>query len=322
MKKTQVQPGVTVVIPTFNRAQMIGEAIDSVVSQDFEPLEVIVVDDGSTDDTQTVIAHSQRKSKHPIRVIRQANSGESAARNAGILEATHDLVAFLDSDNRWRPGKLTNQVRLLTDGEYEFTFTAYSEFGPDIVSPRIVRVEDWHDDPLSALRKLLVGCVVNTSTVIARRDVLLDVGLFDRSLPCCADHDLWLKIAAKGHRFGYLDAPLTDYRLHQGSVSQQSALVARNTERVIERLFEGSDLPEEIEAEESVHLARCYLNSACRYIEARRPQEARRALWKAIHYRPASIRPGWLRLLFDSLLIGLANHRGLRRRRIRNRPAA
>lgn len=302
-----MQPGVTVVIPTFNRAQLVGEAIDSVTSQDFEPLEVIVVDDGSTDDTPRVIAKSREKSNCPIEVIRQANAGESAARNMGIEAATYDLVAFLDSDNRWCPGKLREQVAHLSEGEYPFSFTAYTAFGPGISHPRLVQVEDWHDDPLSALRRLLVSCLVNTSTVIAHRDVLVDAGLFDPSLVYCVDHDLWLKIAARGYRFGYLDAPLTDYRVHDGSVSQQEELVATNTGHVIERLFRDHDLPAEIEAEETVHLARWYLNSACRHIEARHPNEARKALWRAMKCRPTSTRPGWLRILLDSLLIEVAD---------------
>lgn len=313
VRKTTARPGVTAVIPTFNRAQLIGEAIESVIGQNYEPLEVIVVDDGSSDETPSVIEQARQESECPIRVIRQPNAGQSVARNAGISAATHDLVAFLDSDNRWRAGKLSGQMALLTEGEYQFTFTAYSEFGPGINRPRIVRVEDWHDDPLPALRRLLIGCLVNTSTVIAHRDVLGDAGLFDPSLQCAEDHDLWLRVAARGHRIGYLDTPLTDYRVHPDAVSQQSALVATSTERVIERLFRDHDLPVEIGTEESVHLARCYLNSACRYIEARRPNEARRALWRAMNCRPISIRPGWLRLLAESLLISAANSRGARR---------
>lgn len=308
-----MQPGVSVVIPTFNRAQLLGEAIDSVISQGYEPLEIVVVDDGSTDETSKVIAQSSQRSKFPIRVISQANAGKSAARNAGILAATHDLVAFLDSDNRWRPGKLRDQVALLTEGEYQFSFTAYTEFGPGIGHSRIVQVEGWHNDPFSALRRLLIGCLVNTSTVIAHRDVLVDVGLFDPSLQCAEDHDLWLKVAARGYRLGYLDVPLTDYRVHRGSVSQQNALVASSTERVIERLFEDHDLPIEIKTEQSIHLARCYLNSACRYIEARQPNEARSALWRAVNCRPIAIRPGWLRILLDSLLIRPVDSRSRRR---------
>lgn len=314
MRKTNALPGITAVIPTFNRAHLIGEAIKSVIGQDFEPLEIIVVDDGSTDETPSVIEHAMQKSEYPMRMIRQENAGQSAARNAGVLAATHDFVAFLDSDNRWGPNKLSNQVSFLTEGEYQFTFTAYFEFGSKKLRSRTVRVENWQDDSTSALRSLLIGCLVNTSTVIARRNVLIDAGLFDPSLHAAEDHDLWLRVAALGHRIGYLDVPLTDYVIHRESISSQSALVAKSTERVIESFFRDSDLPTEIRAEESVHLARCYLNSACRYIEAGHPHEALSALWRAVNCRPTSIRPGWLRLLADSLLISLANSR--RRRRV------
>lgn len=306
-----MQRGVTAVIPTFNRSQLLGEAIASAITQDFEPLEVLVVDDGSTDETSRIIAEIRQKLNFPIRVIRQANAGVSAARNAGVLGATHDLVAFLDSDNRWRPGKLRAQVALLTKARYQFSFTAYTEFGPGVNSAVTVQVEDWQDDSISALRRLLVGCLVNTSTVVAHRDVLVDAGLFDPSLQCAEDHDLWLRVASKGYRFGYLDAPLTDYRVHDESLSGQAADVARSTECVIERLFRDHNLPPDIQAEESVHLARWYLNSACRYIEAGQPAEARKAIWRAVHSRPTAIRPGWIRIILDSVLMRMTNSRSV-----------
>lgn len=309
MSKNLASPGVTAVIPTFNRAEFVREAIESVASQDFEPLEIVVVDDGSTDGTPAVLADLREKSTRPMKVIRQANAGEAAARNAGTMAATHDLVAFLDSDNRWRAGKLAAQVEHLTEGDYPFSFTAYTEFGPGVTRPQTIRVDDWHDDPVSALRRLLIGCLVNTSTVIARRDVLVDAGLFDASLVYCVDHDLWFKVAAKGYRIGYLDVPLTDYRIHRGSVSQHGELVATTTVHVIERLFREHDLPAEMKAEESVHLARWYLNSACRYIEAKQPREARSALWRALRSRPAAIRPGWLCILLRSMLVRLTQPR-------------
>jgi glycosyltransferase involved in cell wall biosynthesis len=303
-----LEPGVSVIIPTYNRAPLLGDAITSVLGQDFEPMEVVIVDDGSTDETQGAIAESTRKSRCPVRVITQANAGPSAARNAGILGATYDYVAFLDSDNTWRPGKLDAQMPLhLQDGR-RFSFTAYAEVGPSAAT-KIVRVEDWPSDALGAVRRLLIGCVVNTSTVIAHRDVLLDVGLFDAALPCCEDHDLWLKIAARGHRFDYLDDPLTDYRVHHGSVSQQSGLVARSTERVFENFFREIDLPSEIAAEASRYLSRCYLNSACRYVEAKDSGAARKALWRAAAQRPSAVRPGWLRIAVQSAVIDLVDRR-------------
>lgn len=298
--------GVTAVIPTYNRAHLLGEAIDSVISQDYEPLELLVVDDGSTDDTPAVIEDYRRRSSCQITVVRQENGGESAARNAGIIAATHDVVAFLDSDNRWLPGKLREQLRFLEKGGCDFSFTAYVEFGSSLPDSREVRAVDWVEDSVSTLRALLIGCVVNTSTVVASRDVLIASGLFDTDLRCCADHDLWLKVAAAGHAFGYLDMPLTEYRVHEGSVSQEAALVARNSERVVERLFEhGSHLPAVIQRERKTHLSRWYLNSACRYIEAREPTDARRALWQAIKQKPRSIRFGWILLLLKSLYLGL-----------------
>ena len=306
-----MQPGITAVIPTFNRAHLLGEAIESVLAQNFEPLEVIVVDDGSTDETPQLIARISQISKNRIRLISQANKGQSVARNVGVHAAAHDLIAFLDSDNLWRPGKLNDQVARLREGGYGFSFTAYTEFGPASNNPRTVRVDNWDDDAASALKRLLIGCLINTSTVVAHRDVLIDADLFDGSVQPCEDHDLWLKVALRGHRFGYVDAPLTDYRVHDGSVSGEAAAVARSTERLIERLFRDHNLPPDIQAEQSVHLARWYLNSACRYIEGGQPAEARKAIWRAVQCRPTAIRPGWIRILLDSVVMGMTGSRNL-----------
>src|SRR5215210_6649119 len=101
-------PGITVVIPTYNRVDLLGEAIDSALAQDWPEFEVVVIDDGSTDETpQLLSAYGDR-----VRVIHQENAGESNARNAGVSAARHELVALLDSDNRWLPGKLRRQMVL------------------------------------------------------------------------------------------------------------------------------------------------------------------------------------------------------------------
>lgn len=298
-------PGVSVVIPTYNRSDVLGEAIDSAFEQDVPALEVVVVDDGSTDATPQLLERYRAQQGEALTVIRQENAGESAARNEGILRARNELVALLDSDNRWRPGKLAAQLALhAADPALEFSFTGYASFGSERED---VVLEAWDPDPTCALEELLVGCCINTSTVVATKRVLTEVGLFDTSLECCQDHDLWLRIAAAGHRIGYVPQVLLEYRVHAGGTSSNQALVATNSELVITRLFSDADLPDRVRARERSHLARWQLSGACRYLEAQDGPAARRALYRALKTRPAAVRPGWVRLWVDSLRPGRAS---------------
>lgn len=294
--------GISVVIPTYNRADVLGEAIDSALAQGVSELEVVVVDDGSTDETPQLLEAYQHRHGSALTVIRQENAGESAARNEGILRARHELVALLDSDNRWRPDKLAKQLPFHRDGsEVEFSFTGYETIGTP--QGEEVILKEWATDPRDALERLLVGCCINTSTVVSTRRVLVEAGLFDTSLQCCQDHDLWLRLAARGCRMGYVPEPLLQYRVHPDGTSSDQALVAASTERVFTRLFASDQLPDEVMSRARFYLARCYLNSSCRYLEVRDGEAALGALGRALRTRPTAARPGWLKLALNAVTI-------------------
>jgi len=293
------QPAVSVVMPTFNRADLLPEALDSVLAQQWPQLEMVVVDDGSGDSTPALLDDYRRRFPAILRVIRQENQGVSAARNAGIEAASFDLLAFLDSDNRWLPGKLIRQVAMLeADPSLDVSFTAYRNILAGTQQPMVL--DGWLAEPGPAIERLLVGCCINTSTVLARRSALRAVGMFDAELRCCEDHDLWLRLAAAGSRIAYLPEVLLDYRLHGGSISADLARVSAHTERVFERLFDRQVLPPRFQARKRYYLARCYLNSACRYLEAGQGRLSRQALVRALRARPLSARPGWLRLWVEA----------------------
>jgi glycosyltransferase involved in cell wall biosynthesis len=285
-------PGVSVVIPTYNRADLLPEALDSVLAQDWPDLEVVVVDDGSTDATPQLLDGYVANHGAKMRVIRQPNGGESQARSHGIRAASRPYVALLDSDNFWLPGKLRRQMQLfLDDRDLDFTFTGYYNFG-DVPREPVV-LPHWETTNSYALEQLLVGCCINTSTVIAKRSVLIDVGLFDTSLRCCQDHDLWLRIAIAGYRIAYLPEPLIDYRVHEAGISTNLMLVSESAERVYHKLFDGNMFPAEFQARRKFYLSRCYLNTACRALQAGVGAATRAALRRAARTRPLSIRPGW-----------------------------
>src|SRR5688572_6603202 len=188
---------VSVVIPTFNYGGFVGRAVDSVLAQTHAPLECVVVDDGSTDDTPTVLARYGSR----IRVIRQENRGLSAARNAGVREARGAYVALLDADDFWRPNKVEKQVALMqsTPGlgavgcgaEYvnrDGSHRSFQHFEdpPSEVGPRLRAI---------ATRRYWVGS--SGSGALVPRRAFDEVGLFDENLRAAEDWDMWLRIAAR-----------------------------------------------------------------------------------------------------------------------------
>lgn len=202
MPKNLNTPLVSVIIPTYNRAWTLKKAIDSVLDQDYKNFELIVVDDGSTDDTEALIKTYEKS----IKVIQQPNNlGVSAARNKGISVSSGSLIAFLDSDDSWYPKKLSTQV--------EF-FNA----NPDAL---ICQTEEvWIRDgkkvnPKKKHQKLsgmifipsLALCLVSPSAVMMRKNLFAKVDGFDESLPACEDYDLWLRITCR-YPVHLIDTPL------------------------------------------------------------------------------------------------------------------
>ena len=208
-------PTVSVIIPTYNRAHLVGRAIRSVLNQTFQDFEIIVVDDGSTDNTEEVI----KSFNDPrIRYIRhEQNRGGSAARNTGIRAARGEYIAFLDSDDEWLPQKLERQVNAFKSLD-ETTGLVYT--GLRFVDHKGALV--WEQRPnLSGyiFHKLLRRNVIGTaSSVMLRRDCLLFTGLFDETLPSRQDLDLWIRIARQFKVFP-IPEPLTVHYVHEQRIT-------------------------------------------------------------------------------------------------------
>jgi glycosyltransferase involved in cell wall biosynthesis len=183
---------VSVIIPTYNRAQKLVRAISSVLYQTFTGYEIIVVDDGSTDLT----AKTLTSFRPPVTcVTHEKNAGVSAARNTGIRASSAPLIAFLDSDDYWLPGKLAVQ-------------TAFFRARPEAVAcqtqerwirrGRFVNPKKKHLKPNGHIfEPSLRLCLVSPSAAMVRRSLLGEVGLFDETLPVCEDYDLWLRISCR-----------------------------------------------------------------------------------------------------------------------------
>jgi GT2 family glycosyltransferase len=227
-----VSPAVTVVIPAYNRAATIGAAIASVLGQSFTDFELLVIDDGSTDGTPEAV----RAITDPrLRLIESPkNAGASAARNRGIREARAPWVAFQDSDDEWLPRKLERQMARLTAPGADF-IAAYCGMivlgSPDPDAPASARPEVRYVPPAKIPAAALEGriegllvrhSVISTQMLVARRDVLLDVGGFDESLPILIDWDCALRLAQVGP-IACVDEPLVLQRFSPNSLSLAAA---------------------------------------------------------------------------------------------------
>jgi glycosyltransferase involved in cell wall biosynthesis len=195
---------ISVIIPTYNRAEFLRVAVDSVIGQSLQEFELIIVDDGSTDDTEAMLSATYQDDR--IRYIYQENSGPSAARNIGIKAASYDMIAFLDSDDHFAPQKLEMQAKEMKDN-------------PDVLVSHTQEVWYRHAKLLNQKKKhrkddgyifarCLEICAVGMSTIMVKKELLDKVGLFDESMPCCEDYDLWLRASIRNH-FLLVDSPLT-----------------------------------------------------------------------------------------------------------------
>lgn len=193
---------ISVIIPTYNRQEFLAQAIDSVLGQTCADFELIVVDDGSTDDTaRRVDAYGAR-----VRYIYQENKGPAAARNTGIRAAEGELLAFLDSDDRFAQEKLmVQQAAMAAHPEYLISHTDEIWYRRGELLHQKKKHFRPHGFIFAACLKL---CVVGMSTVMVRREFFDRVGYFDEELPCCEDYDLWLR-ASVSLPFLKVDRPLT-----------------------------------------------------------------------------------------------------------------
>jgi glycosyltransferase involved in cell wall biosynthesis len=204
---------VSVVIPTYNRRDIVRDAIDSALAQTLPPSQIIVVDDGSKDDTG---AHLRTTYGDAIDYRRQVNAGLSAARNHGIRAATQPLIAFLDDDDVWHPRKLELQAQCFERnpelgllGAEQFDWPAESFPDSPADPSTVLRTITWE--------QLVIRTLIPVSSVVVRRDVFPRAGEFDVTFRSSEDRDFFLRVARVA-RVGMLDAPLSGYRDTPGSM--------------------------------------------------------------------------------------------------------
>ena len=210
---SQPLPTVSVVIPTYNRARFIEKAINSVFQQTYSDIEVIIVDDCSSDNTEQVIG---ALTDPRVRYIRHhVNKGAPAARNSGIRAAEGDYIAFLDSDDEWLPEKLEKQLAVMKESPFEPELVST---GLNILNARgnirqvLIPDPSWRGHVYHKFLDKNLGC---TSATLVKKTCFDSIGLFDESLPAYQDNDLWLRIA-KRYPVDFVAEPLTYFYEHDG----------------------------------------------------------------------------------------------------------
>lgn len=222
---------VSVVIPVYNGANFIAEAVRSALNQTVPPMEIIVVNDGSTDETLSVLEEFGSS----ITLLQQEQLGNAAARNAGGLLAKGSWIAVLDADDIWESTKLEHQLAVAS--EADVIYTNVRNFG-ESQSVRELSFQPGEMPQGDVLRPLLLDNFITHSSVLMRRSLVQKVGGYDESLWSCCDWDLLLRLAAARARFAALETPLVRYRWRPDSVSKDHQQSFRNRLRVVERALE------------------------------------------------------------------------------------
>ena len=206
---------ISVVIPTYNRAVLLKRALDSVLAQTLPVDEVIIVNDGSTDNTSSML-----KSRYPeVNLIEQNNQGVSAARNTGIVAARHDWIALLDSDDVWHQNKLEKQIQELNNAP-DYLICHSNE----IWIRNGVRIKQMSKHKKMGgyiFQHCLPLCAISPSAVIIHRLLFDEIGLFDETLPACEDYDLWLRLCSRYPVLYIEEALITKYGGHDDQLSRQ-----------------------------------------------------------------------------------------------------
>lgn len=226
---TGPRPLVSVIIPVYNQGQFVAAAIESVLAQGYAPIELIVVDDGSTDDTADRLKHYEETAT----ILRQPNRGAAAALNRGIRQSRGSLVCWLSADDEFLAGKLEAQVAAFLEApEVGLVHTGYEVIDSN------ERVTETIRDPVGVSSDAFVTVfwknTINGSTVMLRREVFDDTGGFDESLRADVDGDMWLRIT-QGHSIVGISGVFARYRVHGNTLSANTALMAESMTTVRRR---------------------------------------------------------------------------------------
>lgn len=211
------KPTVSIIIPTYNRAHLVGRAIQSVLNQTYKDFELIIVDDGSTDNTEDITKEFQKKNERINYIRHEKNKGGSAARNTGIKVARGEYIAFLDSDDEWLPTKLEKQTSYFNKCPNSVGAIYCLSYSQDDSSGYTKKSSPSNMKHGNIYKFLLNGwCPSATSSIILKAQVFEKSGVFDESLPSFQDYDLWIRVA-QYYEFEFIEDHLVVIHSHEGS---------------------------------------------------------------------------------------------------------
>ncbi|MBD2771540.1 glycosyltransferase family 2 protein [Iningainema tapete] len=292
-------PSVSVIIPTYQRANLVSQAIESVLAQTYTDYEIIVVNDGSQDNTKEVLAGFGDK----ISVINQDNLGVAAARNVGIMAAQGRYIALLDHDDIWLPTKLEKQIACLeANHKIGVVYSDIFYFNDKGIYPYTYAQKN-KILPFEQLWSIFVrGPIPTCSVVVIRRECLDEVGLLDETLVPVDDYDLWFRIVEKWLIY-FLNEPLVYYRRYEGQQSNNEEKMLLGLLRVKEKAFnrykELQKLPLMVLDE---HFFNGYLRVAYMYIQRYQGEKARPFLERYRQIRGININSEWLWMISFPIL--------------------
>ncbi len=227
----KAKPAVSIIMPTYNRCRFITKAIESVIEQTYSNWELIIVDDGSTDQTSEVVGkYVQNDSR--IRYIKQKNAGCAAARNRALAEATGAYIAFIDDDDVYEPNKLQIQVEYLNENP-KIGFV-YSD--SELIDVRGNHLKNVPEIPQRSFLELITGFAVPPIAIMVKKECFDRVGLFCTELRNTDDYDMWLRIA-KEFQFAYLPAKVALYVWHDGNLTLNQRKTTANLTFIYKRLM-------------------------------------------------------------------------------------
>lgn len=272
-------PEVSVIVPTYNRADLIRDSIDSVLNQTFQDFEIVVIDDGSTDNTKNIV---EEYSDSRIKYFYQKNAGLNAARNSGIRESCGKYIAYIDSDDIWEPTKLEKQVRVLE----KFPDVGLVYCGSSLIdengSPAGKR-------PLISHRGYVFEKIIkynflyNGSIVLFRRDCLEKVGLFDEQTVRMTDWEFYLRFAIY-YKFYGIPEYLIKYRVHNKTMTNDFKLFEKSSFQIIDKTFAIKDISKKQLNLHKTAYAMRYRYLGRRYFDNNLFKESREYFKKALKY--------------------------------------
>ncbi len=232
--KIHSAPTVSVIVPAYNAAKYIGEAVNSVFAQTFTSFEVIVINDGSQDTEE--LEQELKRYPEKLRYIKQENRGAAAARNMGLRAAAGEFVAFLDADDTWLPTFLEKQIELLKRSKADLVYADALLSGDSPLAGRTFMQVEPSRGEVTPENLLTVKVTVLTSTVLARKKPILEVGLFDETFRRGQDFDLWLRLAKAGARFAYQHDVVAHHRIVATGLSGDTMSQLKRTLTVLEAI--------------------------------------------------------------------------------------